>query len=231
MLRFLIPSFVVLWLSLGTVDSALVQTPTHTGLAPGQVSASAGSGPRQAPGGLVPPLRPMFGDRPVGQGFRPATSAGRPGLLRAGGLQDAMQAARSSPLYPGFDAGTVAPNADPELTQALQTLRSLHDVRGKQIATQGSRQRRSVPVLTRVVTANLPAPTPTNLATIQQHVFTSLQNVGQLPDELTVRQDGRAIVLEGVVESEARRGVVEQLIRLEPGVYEVENRLRVEPPK
>jgi osmotically-inducible protein OsmY len=139
-----------------------------------------------------------------------------------------MRAARSSPLYPGYEAGVVTPNADPELTQALQTLRSLQDVRGRQIATQGSRQRRSVPVVTRVVTAVLPTPPPTDPTMIRDRVITSLENLGQLPAELTIRQDGRAIVLEGAVESEARRAVVEQLIRLEPGVYEVENRLRVE---
>lgn len=73
-------------------------------------------------------------------------------------------------------------------------------------------------------TARLAAAAPP-AARLQEQVTQALALPRQAP--LQVTMDGRSAILEGVVASEHDRALAAELIRLEPGVGSVQNRLRV----
>lgn len=171
--------------------------------------------------------RPTFGTRPVGLGFRPEASGGRAGLMHSGGLQDAMNAARANPLEP---LPVVVQPPDPELTQAVQALRSQQQVRTQQLAAQTAARRRAPASMPYVVRTNLPAALRPPASDMEDRLRGYLENLGRSGDAMAVRRQGRAYVLQGTVGSEDERRIIEQLIRLEPGVYEVDNQLKVASP-
>ena len=182
---------------------------------------------QSTPVGLGPSARPTFGNRPVGLGFRPEASGGRPTLRHATGLQDAMSAARANPLEP--PPIFVAP-PDPELMQAIQALRNQQQLQSQQLAAQATARRSAASVAPHVVRANLPAPPRAPASDVQDRLRGYLKNLGKLSEGIAVSQKGTVYLLQGTTASEDERRVVEQLLRLEPGVYQVENQLKIASP-
>jgi osmotically-inducible protein OsmY len=70
-------------------------------------------------------------------------------------------------------------------------------------------------------------PAAARAAKLQARIGGLAERVGRRWQGIRLRQRGGTIILEGAVASEYDRRVVEHLVRLEPGVYEVDNRLEV----
>lgn len=181
--------------------------------------------------------RPEFGrGRPTGAGFRPSGAGTTRGLRRRTGLQDAMAAARLDPLL-SVPAERTTPVARNRIAQAIQALRTTQEQRRQQLASQATGQAGRTQRLPHVVRLNVAPPGLVEPIAIEERIqmYLSPRAPSGGPVQLGVdasvelRQEEGKLVLEGTVESPSHRRVVEQLVRLEPGVYDVENRLQIKP--
>lgn len=173
--------------------------------------------------------RPEFGYRPTGEGFRPQFGPARPGLLRQSGLQDAMQSARNSPLERALRQPPPAVQFGAELGQALEAMRQRQEAGRQQFAARVTRRRagRRNQVPSYIARFSQPTPLEPDWSVVGGRLRRLLDASGYESAEVTVRGEGNAAVLEGRVSSPRDARVIEDLLRLEPGVETVENRLRL----
>jgi len=194
--------------------------------------------------GLGSMARPSFGlyssrERLSGTASRGASAfRARPTLSSRGlssprGLLDAMRAARQRSnvlLGRATETQTQAPN--PALVRAIQVLRAQQEQQTRQLESQTAQQVRRRPPVPHLIAITFKAPQPARnrtAANLQARLASLQQRVGQRWRNVRVTQNGGTIVLQGAVASEYDRRVIEHLVRLEPGVYAVEDRLEVKP--
>lgn len=181
--------------------------------------------------GLSAAERPQFGTRPSGAGFRPSFSPARPGLLRHTGLQDAMQSARNSPLERALAQPPAVSVISTQLDQAIAAMRTMREVRRQQFTARPLRRGRRTRPPAHIARLALAGPPQPDVSVISRRLRKTLKAVGSNTRAVTVRQEGGVTILEGSVASQRARRVTERLLRLEPGVYQVENRLEVSQPE
>jgi hypothetical protein len=172
--------------------------------------------------------RPEFGKRPSGEGFRPSFSTARPGLLRHDGLQDAMQSARNSPLERALTQPPTVDVLSAELNQAVEALRNRVDVSRQQLMTRSLQRRRTAPAPAHVARFAAAAPAP-DTSDVNLRLRNALESAHRNAGAVSVRQVGDGYVLEGTVASARDQRVIEWLLRLEPGIDRIENRLQIMP--
>lgn len=128
--------------------------------------------------------------------------------------------------FVGKQQGTIVGQVPPSVTRAR--VRPRPDVNASRLRTNETRRGVYEPRL--VVEFQYQRPSSAKVA----HKLTEMLNAAApiaRRGKIDVTLDGRRATLQGVVESEKDRRLAENLVRLEPGVSEVVNQLRVRPPE
>lgn len=150
-----------------------------------------------------------------------------------------MQASRGSPLVSlGAAAGstTAAVGGDPfAALRALAAQRRMYSRRSNQVAAtkssstsgSGARHRQAHVVTLNQSDVDGPLqPAQIDSTAIDKRLSMLRNRLGS--GRVSVSMEGETVVLSGAAPSESRRRLVERLVRLEPGVGKVENRIVVD---
>jgi osmotically-inducible protein OsmY len=167
--------------------------------------------------------------------FRPAPTPGQSQLTgRSASLRDRGQTQTQFYLMtPPATAQAQSAQRMSRTTQALARLRANQQAQST-MASQSNYARRSTGSghkLTLGFTPTAPEPLYQEKESERQGRTLAFVQQSLHASDLRIDRVGNKAILEGTVESEQRARVAEKLALLEPGIYEVENRLQVARPQ
>lgn len=196
----------------------------------------------------------LFGPRTVGPNQPSSSSTARPGAM--GTAQQGLSLGQSGGSAPGLGAvraanrfnqsnrgagnfigssdqgagfvGLLQSEAAPIAARSAVTTAPPPPVRVNRVPTAASSQNRPYDPRLKV-DFERPSQDATALSGKLSNRLTELLNRGRVQGQLELALEDSTAILRGTVVSAGQRTLVEQLVRLEPGVGQVRNELRIEP--